>query len=130
MSSLQELWSSGDTQSISKQPCTVCGDAEGYVHMLLCDTCNRPFHVHPQCLHPPRSAVPDGDWGCHLCDEAFSHVDALRRTDPILCAWRGDPYHSDPAALLRSYVQLQERAFVEYHSMLAAEDDFDLEAAR
>ena len=31
--------------------------------------------------------------------------------------------------LLRSYVQLQERAVVEYRSMLAAEDDFDLEAA-
>ena len=127
MNSLQELWSSGDTQSINKQPCIVCGAAEGYAHMLLCDTCNRPFHL--QCLHPPRSVVPEGDWHCHLCDEAFSHVDELCRTDPILFARRGDPYHPDHAALLRSYVQLQERAVVEYRSMLAAEDDFDLEAA-
>ena len=55
--SLQELWSSGDAQSINKQPCTACGATEGFAHMLLCDTCNRPFHL--QCLHPPRSVVPD-----------------------------------------------------------------------
>ena len=81
MNSLQELWSSGDTQSINKPPCTLCGADEGYAHMLLCDTCNRAFHL--QCLHPPCSVVPDGDWHCHLCDEAFSHVDELHRTDTI-----------------------------------------------
>ena len=44
MNSLQELWSSGDTPSINKQPCTVCA-AEGYANMLLSDL---------QCLHPPQ----------------------------------------------------------------------------
>ena len=78
----------------------------------------------PVCLHPPRSVVLDGDWYCHLCDEAFSHVEELRHTHPILFAWCGDPYHPDHAALLRSYVQLQEPAVVEYRSMLAAEDDW------
>ena len=68
-------------------------------------------------------------WHCHLCDEAFSHVDELCRIDRILIARRGDPCHPDDAALLRSYVQLQERAVMEYRSMLAAEDDYDLEAA-
>ena len=72
--------------------------------------------------------VPDGDWHGHLCDEAFSHVDELRCTDPILFARRGDPYHPDHAALLCSYVQLPERVVLEFRSVLAAEDDFDLEA--
>lgn len=127
VNSLQELWSSGDTQAINKQPCTACGAAEGYTHMMLCDTCNRPYHL--QCLHPPRSVVPDGEWHCHLCDEAYSNVDELRRTDPILFARRGDPYYHEHAALIRAYVQRQERAIIEYRSSLAAADDFDSVAA-
>ena len=64
-----------------------------------------------------------------MCDEAFSHVDELRRSDPIVFARRGDPYHYDNAALLRSCVQLQERAIVGYRSMLPGAEDFDMEAA-
>ena len=126
MKSLQ-LWSSGNTQSINKQPCTVCGAAAGYAHTLLCDTCNRPFNL--QCLHPPRSVVPDGGRHCNLCGEACSHADELRSTNPILFVRRGDPYHPDYVAVLRSYEQLQERAVVGYRGMLAAEDYFDLETA-
>ena len=117
--------SSGETRSINRQPCPGCAAAEGYAHMLLCDTCNRP--LHRPCLQPPRSVVPDDEWHCHVCDEAFAHVEELCRTDPILFARRDDPYHPDHAAFLRSYVQLQELA-VEYRSMLAAEYDFDLKA--
>lgn len=128
MSSLQELWSSGNTQAINKQPCTVCGAAEGYAHMVLCDTCDRPFHL--QCMYPPRSVVPDGAWHCHLCDEAYSNVDECRRTeDPILFARPGDPYHRDHADLLRAYVQRQERAVVEYRDSLEVAEQFSAQEA-
>ena len=33
--------------------------------MLLCDGCDRGFHM--LCLEPPLSAVPDGDWYCDAC---------------------------------------------------------------
>ena len=56
MNSLQELWSSGDTQSINKQPCTFCGAAEGYAHMLQ-------MHYHHRCVAetPTRCSVSNED---------------------------------------------------------------------
>ena len=66
-SELLELWSSGTADAISREPCSVCGEAEGYSHIVICDACERPYHL--QCLSPPRSVVPDGAWYFHLCDE-------------------------------------------------------------
>ena len=60
MNSLQELWSSGDTQPINKQPCTLCGAAEGYAHMLLCDAHNRPLNL--QCMHPWDTSLSGAGW--------------------------------------------------------------------
>ena len=86
MNSLQELWSSGDKLSINKQPCTVCGAAEGDSHMLLCNTCNRPFHL--QFLHLPCPVVPDGDWHCHLCDEhSPMYMWMLSTRQPLMHMW-------------------------------------------
>ena len=55
---LQELWTPGDAEAITREPYVICGEAEGYANMLICDICNRPTHL--QCLNPPRSIVPDG----------------------------------------------------------------------
>ena len=33
--------------------------------MLLCDGCDRGFHM--SCLKPPLKKVPTGDWFCHDC---------------------------------------------------------------
>ena len=68
-SNLQHLWTSGDTEAITREPCSVCGEAEGSAHMVLCDISDHPYHL--QCLQPPRSVVPDGPWHCHLCDDAY-----------------------------------------------------------
>ena len=38
------------------------GDAE---KMLLCDGCDRGFHMY--CLNPPVKKVPEGDWYCADC---------------------------------------------------------------
>ena len=40
----------------------IAGDAE---RMLLCDGCDRGFHMY--CLKPPLKTVPSGDWFCTNC---------------------------------------------------------------
>lgn len=45
--------------------CKVCrkgGDGE---NMLLCDGCDRGFHLY--CLKPKLSSIPKGDWFCLAC---------------------------------------------------------------
>ena len=90
-SNLQHLWTSGDTEAITREPCSVCGEAEGYAHMVLCDICDRPYHL--QCLQPPRSVVPDGPLHCHLCDDAYLNMEEFcRDDDPILFSRPSDPF--------------------------------------
>ncbi len=45
--------------------CTVCGSAEREARMVLCDWCDRGFHMG--CLNPPLRRVPRRDWFCPLC---------------------------------------------------------------
>ena len=45
---LKQLWTTGDAEAITKEPCVICGEAEGYANMLICDICKRPTHL--QCL--------------------------------------------------------------------------------
>jgi hypothetical protein len=104
---LQHLWRSTDARAIEAEPCAVCGDATGFHHMVLCDTCERPYHL--QCCFFPRSVVPDGPFHCHVCDEKFSNMDEFSRPDdPILFAQRGDPHHHEHAVLLEEYVRCFE----------------------
>jgi hypothetical protein len=49
-------------------PCVKCGSNDDPQKTLLCDTCNRPFHIY--CLKPPLSLVPFGDWHCDRCKES------------------------------------------------------------
>lgn len=58
------LWTSGDTEALTREPCAICGEAEGYANMRICNVCNRPSHL--QCLNPSRSFIPDGLWYCHV----------------------------------------------------------------
>ena len=46
-------------------PCEVCRSPSLADFMLLCDTCNKGFHL--RCLQPPLTSVPDGDWFCPRC---------------------------------------------------------------
>jgi transposase InsO family protein len=122
--SLQDLWTSGDADAITQEPCSICGASEGYSHMIICDTCNRPYHV--QCLLPPRSIPPDGPWHCHLCDVDFSNLNEFRRsTDPILFSRPNDPYHPEHFTLLESYVRGQEVGILQYRQHLDPSDRFD-----
>ncbi|XP_065062653.1 bromodomain adjacent to zinc finger domain protein 1A-like isoform X2 [Rhopilema esculentum] len=52
-------------KSVLNARCRICrkkGDAE---KMLLCDGCDRGFHMY--CLKPPVKKIPEGDWFCTDC---------------------------------------------------------------
>jgi len=42
--------------------CWMCDDGGD---LLLCDSCERAYH--PECLDPPLTDIPDGEWNCPLC---------------------------------------------------------------
>ncbi len=50
-------------------PCTLCDCTEGADSMLICDGCERCFHLH--CLVPPRSLRASGSFLCPSCDPEF-----------------------------------------------------------
>lgn len=42
--------------------CEVCSSTDNADDMLLCDRCDRGYHL--KCLSPQMDAVPEGDWFC------------------------------------------------------------------
>ncbi|KAH9260803.1 hypothetical protein BASA81_001270 [Batrachochytrium salamandrivorans] len=59
------------------QPCGHCKSWKDWGSMLMCDLCDRGYHM--QCLKPPLLAVPPGDWFCPVCDADFEQPKAKRR---------------------------------------------------
>ncbi|EKX54179.1 hypothetical protein GUITHDRAFT_49340, partial [Guillardia theta CCMP2712] len=45
--------------------CHVCKRSDMEKDMLLCDDCDRGWHMH--CLRPPLKEVPEGNWSCPKC---------------------------------------------------------------
>lgn len=45
--------------------CTICGSGESAESMLLCDDCDRGFHMN--CLDPAVDHIPPGEWYCDEC---------------------------------------------------------------
>ncbi|KAL0275653.1 UNVERIFIED_CONTAM: hypothetical protein PYX00_003449 [Menopon gallinae] len=45
--------------------CKICRRGGDAVNMLLCDGCDRGFHVY--CLKPKLTTIPEGDWFCRSC---------------------------------------------------------------
>lgn len=58
-------------------PCFVCGEKKGAATMLLCDQCQRGWHM--ACLTPPLSTLPSGDWICPRCRRSSSHASSSAR---------------------------------------------------
>ncbi|KDN53130.1 hypothetical protein K437DRAFT_242549 [Tilletiaria anomala UBC 951] len=48
-----------------EQVCEICMSGEDGVSMLLCDECNRGYHMY--CLNPPIATVPKSEWYCPPC---------------------------------------------------------------
>ncbi len=45
--------------------CFMCGESKGAATMLLCDLCQRGWHM--ACLRPPLAKLPEGKWSCPRC---------------------------------------------------------------
>eukprot|EP00854_Cymbomonas_tetramitiformis_P018689 gene18689-biopygen19280 len=45
--------------------CEKCKKSGGEASMLLCDRCNRGYHIW--CLEPALDGIPEGDWQCPKC---------------------------------------------------------------
>lgn len=58
--------------SMSMLQCQICDNAENDEQMLLCDTCDRGYHMF--CLNPPLAAIPEGDWNCPQCRDRQAGV--------------------------------------------------------
>ena len=49
--------------------CVVCGEKKGAATMLLCDQCQRGWHI--ACLTLPLSTLPKGESICPRCKEGI-----------------------------------------------------------
>ena len=106
---LRKLWEQGALEDIEAQPCTICGNSEGDNTMVICDACERPYHL--QCCFPPRTDVPPGDWYCHECCEIADCVSEMQQRDtPVLFARPRDPFWPEIEGLVRDYVHYRQRA--------------------
>ncbi|CUS24836.1 LAQU0S20e00958g1_1 [Lachancea quebecensis] len=48
-----------------EEGCTLCQRTNKRTKTILCDSCDRPFHIF--CLDPPLDEVPKGKWVCNNC---------------------------------------------------------------
>ena len=79
-------------------PCSLCDSHEGETDMVICDGCNRGFHLHR--LVPPRSLPPSGTFLCPECDPQFDNrVEELYNPATPWQYQSGDPFQD--SALLR-----------------------------
>jgi hypothetical protein len=85
-------------------PCVVCGLPHGHDNIVICDGCERCFHL--RCLLPPRSVVPGGCWYCPACDPFFgekggSKLEEVRDKNTPLCYRYYEPYLPENEYMLR-----------------------------
>ena len=45
---------------LALQACEMCGDGSDDVNILICDGCEKGYHLY--CLMPRLQAAPEGDW--------------------------------------------------------------------
>ncbi|PWN54457.1 hypothetical protein IE53DRAFT_323024, partial [Violaceomyces palustris] len=48
-----------------EQMCEICLRGDDGINMLLCDECNRGYHMY--CLQPPLTSIPKSQWFCPPC---------------------------------------------------------------
>jgi hypothetical protein len=53
------------TWEMERIACEACKKESGDDSMLLCDGCDRGYHLH--CLRPKLRGIPDGEWHCPVC---------------------------------------------------------------
>lgn len=59
------------TQGQEEQMCEICLRGEDGPNMLLCDECNRGYHMY--CLQPALTSIPKSQWFCPPCLVGTGH---------------------------------------------------------
>lgn len=58
-----------------------CFECKGMGRLLCCETCEKSFHL--QCLKPPLTEVPEGDWHCRECISKGIGIPLKNKEDDI-----------------------------------------------
>ena len=92
--------------SIDDKCCEVCGYDGDEAKMILCDDCERGYHIY--CLNPKLKRVPKGDWFCSNCrgkpgEAGASACDAVTEG--------GSGAGEDPDVFARTFLQKVEQRF-------------------
>lgn len=58
--------------------CRTCMSSESEVPMVLCEICDRAFHI--ACLVPPLAEAPKGEWICARCTRTLKYKSHMRAT--------------------------------------------------
>ncbi|XP_046861318.1 PHD and RING finger domain-containing protein 1-like [Xenia sp. Carnegie-2017] len=59
--------------------CEVCGSRDNEDTMLLCDGCDKGYHL--VCLTPPLRNIPIGDWFCPSCSVHSTNIHLLNNEE-------------------------------------------------
>jgi len=62
----------GPVSSFDSISCKVCQSKENEGEMLLCDGCDKGFHLW--CLVPKRKTIPKEDWYCKVCKKENNRI--------------------------------------------------------
>ncbi|KAF7260202.1 hypothetical protein EG68_03654 [Paragonimus skrjabini miyazakii] len=68
-------------KSVEDARCRICRHKSDDDNLLLCDGCNRAFHLY--CLRPPLRRVPAGDWFCPSCRPVSKDLERRRREERL-----------------------------------------------
>ena len=86
-------------KSIMKAFCQLCHSGEDEDSLLLCDGCDKGYHMY--CFKPSITQLPDGDWYCYECINKATGVKhclvcgKLEGKNLIPCATCPRAYHTD-----------------------------------
>ncbi|KAH9413836.1 hypothetical protein DERP_009434, partial [Dermatophagoides pteronyssinus] len=78
-------------KSIMRASCQFCGSGENEAQLLLCDLCDKGYHMY--CFKPKMETVPTGDWFCYDCQNKNT-IDKVC----IVCGKKGKLLNCDTCA--------------------------------
>ncbi|XP_054161911.1 bromodomain adjacent to zinc finger domain protein 2B-like [Oppia nitens] len=78
-------------KSIMRASCQFCGSGENEAQLLLCDGCDKGYHMY--CFKPKMESIPDGDWFCFECQNKNT-IDKVC----IVCGKKGKLLNCDSCA--------------------------------
>ncbi|CAG2174676.1 unnamed protein product, partial [Oppiella nova] len=78
-------------KSIMRASCQFCGSGENEAQLLLCDGCDKGYHMY--CFKPKMESIPEGDWFCFECQNKNT-IDKVC----VVCGKKGKLLNCDSCA--------------------------------